>query len=104
MSVHFSHCFILDVDKPHLAIRFTKDDDFRVFLPVLPECGDAVGGEIKRVGLFWGHGNSSPYAETSASRGGKDVVAVANEFVYVLKGLVYDFWVNHECLCFRVDD
>lgn len=49
MSVHFFYCLILDVDKSHLAIRFTKNDDFRVFLPVLPVCGDAVGGEIKRV-------------------------------------------------------
>lgn len=103
MRRHFSDDLLLNIKLANLAIWFSKNKNFWILLPVLPECGDSVGREIKGIWLLRRHGNSSPNIQTSSPRCGKDIVTVTDELINILKGLIHNLGVYHEGFSLRVN-
>lgn len=46
VSVHFPHYLFFNIDQTYLSIRLPKNDDFRIFLPMLPESGHSIGRKV----------------------------------------------------------
>ena len=103
VSVHFPHYLFFNIDQTYLSIRLPKNDDFRIFLPMLPESGHSIGRKVQSVCFLRIHGDSGPNTKTSAPCSSKNIITIPNQFIDILERLINNLRIDHQGLSFRVN-